>query len=116
MDRNIAIENERTQIHFLSDVLIAVASLDLKVPNICDIGAALLKPNINQFLNDSTYRLRKEKRYFMTWTTDSGKELRTFDNSLIPSSTELDTKETRIQGRFVLIRSHVIILYYKLHF
>ena len=93
MGRNIAIENERTQIHFLSDVLIAVASLDLKVPNICDIGAALLKPNINQFLNDSTYKLRKEKRYFMTWTTDSGKELRTFDNSLIPSSTELDTKE-----------------------
>ena len=32
MGRNIAIENERTQIHFLSDVLIAVASLDLKVP------------------------------------------------------------------------------------
>ena len=52
----------------------------------------------------------------MTWTTDSGKELRTFDNSLIPSSTELDTKETRIKGRFVLIRSHVIILYCKLHF
>ena len=52
----------------------------------------------------------------MTWTTDSGKELRTFDNSLIPSSTELDTKETRIQGRFVLISSHVIILYCKLHF
>ena len=32
MGRNTAIENERTQIHFLSDVLIAVASLDLKVP------------------------------------------------------------------------------------
>ena len=28
----IAIKTERTQIHFLSDVLIAVASLDLKVP------------------------------------------------------------------------------------
>ena len=28
----IAIKNERTQIHFLSDVLVAVASLDLKVP------------------------------------------------------------------------------------
>ena len=28
----IAIKNERTQFHFLSDVLIAVASLDLKVP------------------------------------------------------------------------------------
>ena len=28
----IAIETERTQIHFLSDVLVAVASLDLKVP------------------------------------------------------------------------------------
>ena len=26
------IKNERTQFHFLSDVLIAVASLDLKVP------------------------------------------------------------------------------------
>ena len=29
----IAIKNERTQIHFLSDVFIAVASLDLKAPN-----------------------------------------------------------------------------------
>ena len=29
----IAIKTERTQIHFLSDVLVAVASLDLKVPN-----------------------------------------------------------------------------------
>ena len=28
----IAIKNEGTQIHFLSDVLVAVASLDLKVP------------------------------------------------------------------------------------
>ena len=68
----------------------------IRTNNICNIGAALLKPNINQFLNNSTYKLRKEKRYFMTWTTDSGKEFRTFDNSLIPSSTELDTKETRI--------------------
>ena len=30
----LAIKTERTQIHFLSDVLVAVASLDLKVPNI----------------------------------------------------------------------------------
>ena len=29
---NRAIKTERTQIHFLSDVLVAVASLDLKVP------------------------------------------------------------------------------------
>ena len=29
----ISIKTEREQIHFLSDVLIAVASLDLKVPN-----------------------------------------------------------------------------------
>ena len=29
----IAIKTEGTQIHFLSDVLVAVASLDLKVPN-----------------------------------------------------------------------------------
>ena len=28
----IAIKTERTQIHFLSDVLVAVASLDRKVP------------------------------------------------------------------------------------
>ena len=66
----------------------------IRTHNICDIGATLLKPIINKFLNNSTYKLRKEKRYFMTWTTASGKELRTFDNSLIPSSTELDTKET----------------------
>ena len=32
----IAIKTERTQIHFLSDVLIAVASLNLKVPNISE--------------------------------------------------------------------------------
>ena len=31
--RIIAIKTERTQIHFLSDILIAVASLDLKVAN-----------------------------------------------------------------------------------
>ena len=30
--RIVAIKTERTQIHFLSDVLVAVASLDLKVP------------------------------------------------------------------------------------
>ena len=30
----IAIKTEKTQIHFLSDVLVAVAPLDLKVPNI----------------------------------------------------------------------------------
>ena len=29
----IAIKTERTQIDFLNDVLVAVASLDLKVPN-----------------------------------------------------------------------------------
>ena len=31
MVSTIAIKTERTQIHFLSDVLVAVASLDLKV-------------------------------------------------------------------------------------
>ena len=31
----IAIKTERTQIYFLSDVLVVVASLNLKVPNIC---------------------------------------------------------------------------------
>ena len=30
----IAVKTERTQIHFLSDNLFAVASLDLKVPNL----------------------------------------------------------------------------------
>ena len=29
----IAIKTEKTQIHFLSDILVAVAPLDLKVPN-----------------------------------------------------------------------------------
>ena len=32
--RIIAIKTERTQIYFLSDVLVAVASLDLKAPDI----------------------------------------------------------------------------------
>ena len=36
----IAIKTERTQIHFLSDVLIAVASLDLKVPIILNSAYA----------------------------------------------------------------------------
>ena len=31
----IAIKTERTEIHFFSDVLVAVASLDLKVPSTC---------------------------------------------------------------------------------
>ena len=30
----IAIKTKKTQIHFLSDVLVAVAPLDLKVPNV----------------------------------------------------------------------------------
>ena len=30
----MAIKTERTQIHFLSDVLVAVASLDLKAPTV----------------------------------------------------------------------------------
>ena len=38
----IAIKTERTQIHFLSDVLIAVASLNLKVLNMFCKKAALL--------------------------------------------------------------------------
>ena len=36
-------KTERTQIHFLSDVLVAVASLDLKVPN---IGYRKLLPDL----------------------------------------------------------------------
>ena len=39
----IAIKNEGTQIHFLSDVLVVVASLDLKVPNL-----ELLRPQLFQ--------------------------------------------------------------------
>ena len=39
----IAIKTERMQIHFLSDVLIAVASLDLKVP-IVSLYALPIKP------------------------------------------------------------------------
>ena len=39
----IAIKTERTQIHFLSDVLVAVASLDLKVPIIYQ-GERLVTP------------------------------------------------------------------------
>ena len=35
-------KTERTHINFLSDVLVAVASLDLKVPNYCDKRAKSL--------------------------------------------------------------------------
>ena len=33
----IAIKTEKTQIHFLSDVLVAFASLDLKVPHVSEL-------------------------------------------------------------------------------
>lgn len=46
----------------------------------------------------NTYKLRKEKRYFMTLTMASGNMLRTFDNSRIPSSTDADTAETKKQN------------------
>ena len=39
-------KTERTQIHFLSDVLVAVASLELKVPNINTIDVSCT--NINR--------------------------------------------------------------------
>ena len=38
------IKTERTQIHFLSDVLVAVASLDLKVPTGYFISLSLVTP------------------------------------------------------------------------
>ena len=38
----ITIKTERTQIHFLNEVLVAVASLDLKVPNIWEPGRAFI--------------------------------------------------------------------------
>ena len=38
----IATKTERTQIHFLSDVLIVVASFDLKVPNLESAGLLTL--------------------------------------------------------------------------
>ena len=39
----IAIKTEKTQIHFLSDVLVAVAPLDLKVPSIPEEKRGLVK-------------------------------------------------------------------------
>ena len=43
----IAIKTERTEIHFLSDVLIGVASLDLKVPSLNEVQSEGVKrPNI----------------------------------------------------------------------
>ena len=39
----ITIKTERTQIHFLSDVFVAVASLDLKLP----VVSSSLKNNLN---------------------------------------------------------------------
>ena len=51
----IATKTERTQIHFLSDVLIAVASLDLKVPNAEDddtfVGVTLWRMGRERSLN-----------------------------------------------------------------
>ena len=35
---NIVIKTEKTQIHFLSDVLVTIASLDLKVPNVASLA------------------------------------------------------------------------------
>ena len=45
----IAIKNERTQIHFLSDVLIAVAALDLKVPIVITLQRSMPKMQMALF-------------------------------------------------------------------
>ena len=37
LGRNNRYKTERTQIHFLSEVLVAVASLDLKVPTVIEM-------------------------------------------------------------------------------
>ena len=45
-------KNERTQIHFLSDVLVAVASLDRKVPNVG--GAVQMDPTLLRYASAIT--------------------------------------------------------------
>ena len=52
----IAIKTERTQIHFLSDVLIAVALLNVKVPIFCGYQVnPLTKKKNNYLLNYFVY-------------------------------------------------------------
>ena len=51
----IAIKTEKTQIHFLSDVLVAVAPLDLKVPNPINARAPSLGPRLSLF-SEVSYR------------------------------------------------------------
>ena len=45
----IAIKTESTQINFLSDVLVAVASLDLKVPIVKMTGPTMVRPVSSDF-------------------------------------------------------------------
>ena len=47
----IAIKTERTQIHFLSDILIVVASLDLKVPISSKLPVPLAPTRVQIFLS-----------------------------------------------------------------
>ena len=67
----ITIKTERTHIHFLSDVLIAVASLDLKVPNISVFQLFALK--IYGFFNFSVLLPLCSSvlgGFFILWTSD----------------------------------------------
>ena len=49
MGRNNRYKTERTHIHFLSDVLVAVASLDLKVPNVSGNVPVRFHPSVAVF-------------------------------------------------------------------
>ena len=62
----IAIKTERTQIHFLSDVLVAVASLDLKVPMSCEVTTMSLLTDgiISSFMTNF-----QEKRNWLEFST-----------------------------------------------
>ena len=59
----IAMKTERTQIHFLSDVLVAVVSLDLKVPNDTPNTAAMIMERNFWFC----FGLSVPWRFFFVW-------------------------------------------------
>jgi len=62
----IAIKTNRTQIHFLSDVLVGVASLDLKVPN--HSGASRIKTSTVNLLLSLNVLLEADHYFLLHWS------------------------------------------------
>ena len=58
----IAVKTKRTQIHFLSDVVVAVVSLDLKVPNIVSDRLSVNKMRLSLFPQSALHFLLRGRK------------------------------------------------------